>query len=95
MSATPHLDRLLDIAHKTRQANNIVRFDDAVWITGHLFDIEREVKALQMAEIPAENFAAIAGNLVTQMDVMLSKCRGVASMKTRITELENQLAGIA
>jgi hypothetical protein len=95
MSATPHLDRLVEIADKTRQANNVVRFDDAAWITGHLFDIAREIAVLKNLEMPIEHLERVSTTLLGQMDAILEKCRAVAAMKAKIAELENQLAGIA
>jgi hypothetical protein len=95
MSATPYLDRLLEIADKTRQANNVVRFDDTAWISDHLFDLAREVAVLKNIELPIEHLERISVTLLTHMDVILEKCRAVAVMKSKITELENKLAGIA
>jgi hypothetical protein len=96
MTATPHLTRLVEIAHKTRQANDIAKFDDAAWIMEHLFELANEVHALQQSELLLpDTFEKIATNLLTHMDVILEKCRGVTAKEARIKQLESQLAGIA
>jgi hypothetical protein len=95
MTATPYLDRLCAIAEKTRQANNVTKFDHAAWLVEHLSDLAREVTALRNVELPIEHLERATATLVGQMDIILEKCRAVAAMKARIVELENQLAGVA
>jgi hypothetical protein len=95
MSATPHLDRLCEMANKALQANGIVRFDDAAWLVEHLYDLSIETGTLKNMELPIEHLERVTAVLVGQMDVILEKCRAVAAMKARIIDLENQLAGVA
>ena len=88
LPATPVLDKFRDIVAKTRQANSVVRFDDVVWITSHLYDIDREVASLQMLTVPWEQAMEMSRMLLSNMDVILDKASNVAALKARIKELE-------
>jgi hypothetical protein len=88
LPATPVLDRFRDIVNKTRQANSVVRFDDAVWIVSHLYDIDREVQSLQMLTMPWEQAMEMSRTILSNMDVMLDKASNVAALRARIKELE-------
>jgi predicted transcriptional regulator len=86
---TPILDLLCEIARKSRNANDVVKFDDMVWVATRIYDIEREIDALRRVEHAGaiEEVERVAKMLTTHMDVILEKCRGVAAMKARIAEL--------
>jgi hypothetical protein len=92
MTATPTIAKLREIATKTRQAHNVLRFDDVIWITSHLYDILTEIDAIELAALPIDRFEDTCAKILAHMDVILEKAAGVVALRGQIEELKRENA---
>jgi hypothetical protein len=90
MTATPIIAKLREIASKTRQANDVLRFDDVIWVSTHIHDLVAEIETIELASQPIDRFEEVCAKILAHMDTIIEKAAGVATLKGQIEALKRE-----
>jgi hypothetical protein len=90
IKAQSAIEGLREVVRATRQANHIVRFDHVTWITARLYDLVREIDAIELAGAPIERYIEAQQTLLANMDAIMARMKG--PMFEEIERLHKQIA---
>jgi hypothetical protein len=76
IAAKTTIGGLREIVSATHQAHHVVRFDHVIWLATRMYDLLREIDAIELSGAPIERYVEAQQTLIANMDALMAKTKG-------------------